>query len=322
MLKIVIDTDIGDDIDDAYAISLALNTNELEILGITTVYRNCHQRALITKSLLNDLGRQDIEVYAGEDFPAKEPIFFWSYDTVNPDGRPNLAHYKPEMSRFKYSDKHAVEFYREAVNKHPGEITLVCLGPLTNLGMFAQKYPEDYKKLKAIVLMGGCFDSDDPEWNIKCDPEGAQNALNRQVPVKMITHDVTKETYLEKPHLDIFDACQKPFMKTLMEVTKLWMTQRNFKKPPFMHDALAISELTKNFCDYKREYVRVETQGSKRGMTIADEQNYAFVADISLALKREEFIEYLIQKLAGDDYVQKDKEICGVGSGRDADSVV
>ncbi|HEY8443290.1 MAG TPA: nucleoside hydrolase [Clostridia bacterium] len=322
MLKIIIDTDIGDDIDDAYALSLALNTKELNILGITTVYRNCHQRALITKSLLNDFGRTDIEVYAGEDFPVKEPIFFWSYDTVNPDGRPNLAHYKPEMSRFKYSDKHAVEFYREAVNQYPYEITLVCLGPLTNLGLFAEKYPEDYKKLHSILLMGGCFGTGGAEWNIKCDPESAQKALNCQVPVKMVTFDVTKETYLLKDHLDALEACQKQYIKTLMEITKLWVAQRNFKKPPIMHDALAISELTQKFCDYKRERIRIETQGRDRGMTIADADNYTFVADVALAVRREDFIKYFIQKMAGEDHVQKNtSDNIVVGSGG-ADNVL
>ena len=72
MTRIIIDTDIGDDIDDAYAIALAVKMQKFDILGVTTVYRNSEQRAKIASALLTALGRGDVGVYAGRDYPYKE----------------------------------------------------------------------------------------------------------------------------------------------------------------------------------------------------------------------------------------------------------
>jgi inosine-uridine nucleoside N-ribohydrolase len=119
----------------------------------------------------------------------------------------------------------------------------------------------------------------------------------------MITYDVTKETYLLKDELNHFNSSSKPYVMTLNKITELWVAQRNYKKPPFMHDALTISELTQKFCDYKTEYIKIETEGEKRGFTTIDPDNYTLKADISTSVKSKEFIEYLIQRILGDNNV-------------------
>lgn len=298
MKKIIIDTDIADDIDDAYAILLAMNTEELDVLGIGTVYRNCRQRALILKSLLNDHGDTATEVYAGEELPLREPLFFWQYDTFGEDGKVNLAYFKKEMERFTYSGKSAVEFYRDAVKKYPNEITFVCLGPLTNLAKFATEYPEDYKKIGALHCMGGALFENSAEWNVKCDPESAEIALkNCAAPITLIPHDVTKKVFLNDGEFAAFRNCKEQSVRTLVEMTELWLSQRRYKKPPIMHDGLAVAELTNRFCEYTDYSVRICLDGVARGKTVIQNEDHTFRARCATLVNDRAFIGYIIKKL-------------------------
>jgi len=300
MKKIIIDTDIADDIDDAYAIVLALKTRELDVLGISTVYRNSRQRALILKSLLSDMGDEKTPVYAGEDTPIKEPEFRWNYDTENKDGKVNLAYFRKDMERFTYSSQSAVEFYRDAVRKYPGEITFVEMGPLTNLAKFATEYPEEYKKLAAVHIMCGYFGDSEGEWNVKCDPESAEIALkNCSVPIKLISYDVTKETYLTEAEYERFKNCPQKAVRTLVEMTDLWLKQRNYKKPPFMHDGLAIAELTENFCDYKEYGVKILLDGERARTKVVFGDDYTFRALCSVGVRDRDCIRYIADKITG-----------------------
>lgn len=119
----------------------------------------------------------------------------------------------------------------------------------------------------------------------------------------MITYDVTKETYLLEDELSHFHRSSKPYVKTLNKITDLWIAQRYYKKPPYMHDALTISELTQKFCDYKTEYIKIETEGEKSGLTTISQNKYSFKADISTSVKNKEFVQYLINKIVGEDNV-------------------
>src|SRR5690554_5986232 len=133
--KLIIDTDIGDDIDDAYAIAFALNRKEFDILGITTVYRNSLQRAKIVSALLDAYDRKDISVYPGEDYPLKNEMHIEDFMTLLPDGRPNIPHYFEELNQYDVSDLNAVDFILQQAEKYPNQITIVAIGPYTNLAL-------------------------------------------------------------------------------------------------------------------------------------------------------------------------------------------
>ena len=119
--KIIIDTDIGDDIDDAYAIALAVRLRAFDILGVTTVYRNSFQRAKIASALLKRLGRGEVSVYAGEDYPRKEQFRVEEFEEKLPDGRPVIPHYSPEFEEMPVRDGNAAAFLAEQAEKYPGE---------------------------------------------------------------------------------------------------------------------------------------------------------------------------------------------------------
>src|SRR5579864_235953 len=118
--KIIIDTDIGDDIDDAFAVALALRSPELQILGITTTFGDTEMRAKLLDRLLGEVGRTDIPVAAGPPTPPKTAFTQLRYAQGGHFAKP--------------SHPDAVTFLLEQIRQHPGEITLVCIGPLVNVG--------------------------------------------------------------------------------------------------------------------------------------------------------------------------------------------
>src|SRR5436305_6808087 len=132
--KIIIDTDIGDDVDDAFAVALAVRSPELQILGITTTYGDTETRAKLLDRLLGEVGRSDIPVAAGVPTPPKTDFTQLKY---------------AEGGRFaKASHPDAVTFLLDAIRKNPGEITLVAIGPLVNVGAAIDKDAETFRKLR------------------------------------------------------------------------------------------------------------------------------------------------------------------------------
>jgi purine nucleosidase len=138
---VIIDTDIGDDLDDAFALGLALQSRELKILGIMTAWGNTPLRARLVGRFLEETRRHEIPIAVGiEKYPAKGKITFTQerYAERGSDGRwPG-----------------AVDFLLGEIRKHPDEITVIAIGPETNLGAAIQRDAEAFRKLKRVVLMG------------------------------------------------------------------------------------------------------------------------------------------------------------------------
>jgi hypothetical protein len=138
--KVIIDSDIGDDVDDAFALALAVRSPEVQILGVTTAFAETEARAKIVDRFLGEVGRSDIPVFAGKA-GGKTPMSQRRYG---------------EGSKFaKSSHADAADFILEQVKKYPGEITLVAIGPLMNVGEVIDRDAATFRKLKRVVIMGG-----------------------------------------------------------------------------------------------------------------------------------------------------------------------
>ncbi len=187
--KIIIDTDIGDDIDDAFAVALALRSPELQIVGISTEFGETETRAKLVDRMLGEAGRQDIPVAIGIHTDAKTSF-----------GQRPYA----EGGHFaKTSHPAAVDFILDQIRKNPGEITLVTIGPLVNVGAIIDRDPQTFKKLKRVVSMGGSIDRGygdpygpptppQPEWNILNDVASAKKLFASGVPVYLMPLDSTQ----------------------------------------------------------------------------------------------------------------------------------
>ncbi len=184
----IIDTDIGDDIDDEFALALALRSPELHILGLTTAYGDTELRERLLDRYLGAIGRADIPVAAGVATPHNNVFTQAAY-----------AHQAPER---KHPD--AVAFLLDQIRAHPGEITLIAIGPLFNVQAAIERDPTTFRQLRRVVIMGGSiyrgYGNDkngsprppEPEWNIKCDPEGARALLSAGIPVFVMPLDSTQ----------------------------------------------------------------------------------------------------------------------------------
>ncbi len=184
---VILDTDIGDDIDDAFALALALQSPELRILGVTTTFGDTELRARLVDRYLAAVGRSDIPVAAGVPTPHSN-VF-------------SQAAYAMREPARKHPD--GVAFLLDQIRSHPKQITLIGIGPLTNVEAAIKRDPVTFRKLKRVVIMGGSiyrgYDSKDgvskqpaAEWNIKCDPAGAKALLGAGVPVFMMPLDSTQ----------------------------------------------------------------------------------------------------------------------------------
>jgi len=202
--RIIIDTDIGDDVDDAFAVALALRSPELQILGISTTFGDTELRAKLLDRLLGEVGRQDIAVVAGK-----------ASQTNNPFTQRKYA----EGGRYtKASHPEAVDFILEQIRRYPGEITLVAIGPLGNIGGLIDKDPETFRKLRRVVIMGGSIEKrygdlgyapprgPEAEWNIKNDVASAQKLFASGVPIFMMPLDSTQMKLDEVKRKILFQA--------------------------------------------------------------------------------------------------------------------
>jgi purine nucleosidase len=188
--KIIIDTDIGDDIDDVFALALALHSPELQILGVTTGFGDTQTRAKLVDRFLGETGHQDIPVGVGTPTTPKTSFTQRPYAQGGHFARPT----HPD----------AVTFILDQIRRYPGEITLVAIGPLVNVGGLIDKDPQAFRKLKRIVIMGGSIERSSgdssygpptppqPEWNILNDIPSAQKLFESGVPVYVMPLDATQ----------------------------------------------------------------------------------------------------------------------------------
>src|SRR6267143_1324457 len=170
--KVIIDTDIGDDIDDAFALALALRSPELQIIGITTTFGDAETRAKLVDRFLAEIGRPEIPVTAGTPTASRGTFTQRRYAEGGHDAKP--------------SHPDAVAFVLEQIRRYPGQVTLIAIGPLMNVGAAIDKDLATFGKLKRVVLMGGSIKRGygdlgytpprppQPEWNILNDIPSAQ----------------------------------------------------------------------------------------------------------------------------------------------------
>ena len=169
-VKLIVDTDIGDDIDDAFALLYLCRHSCVTVEAITTVYKHTAQRAKIAKKLSGG----KIPVYAGANRPLEKDVRILLGETVRENGLIDIDHYSVAASNETYEGEDAAGYIVSALRRNPHEITLLAIGPLTNLAQAAMRDKEALRLAKQIVIMGGMFAQNAPEWNIEIDPHAAR----------------------------------------------------------------------------------------------------------------------------------------------------
>jgi purine nucleosidase len=255
--KIIIDSDIGDDIDDAFAVALALRSPELEILGITTTFGDSETRAKLVDRLLGETGRQDIPVAAGTPTHVTSQFTQRRYAESGHFARP--SHLK------------AVDFILEQIRRYPSQITLVAIGPLVNVGALIDKDPETFRKLRRVVLMGGSiyrgygdmgyFPPHGPqaEWNIVNDIPSAQKLFGSGVPLYVMPLDST-QLKLDEVRRSILFQSGTPLTDSLTLLYHQWG-----QETPTLFDVMTIAYiLNPKLCPVQPMHIRVDEKGFTR----------------------------------------------------------
>ena len=268
--KVILDTDIGDDIDDSFALLLLLESKAFDVLGVTTVFRNAEKRAYMAKELIDSLG-YDVKVYPGEDFPIKSKI----EDLIDPKikakekldekGKYLIPQWSESMRNHKIEQENAVNFIIEQVNKYPGEVTLITIGPMTNVARALEKDPSIENKIKEVRIMGGGIGLSWPEWNVFCDPEAAHKIYYSNI--KTITQvgcNVTLQTGLSPQDVEDLKNNKSKTIALVYDAMMKWFKHYEFTTP-VMHDPLTVASLLKPEI-LTIEKMHVEIDLAKRGI--------------------------------------------------------
>jgi inosine-uridine nucleoside N-ribohydrolase len=229
---VILDTDIGTDIDDAFALALVINSPELELLGVTTVAGDTQARARLAAKLLWEAGGtwRKVPVYAGEP------------------GKPHPIDQTRWANGFTSPALHrsgAVDFIKTEINRRPGKVTVITIGELTNVAALLKSDPSIAKKIKLIAMMGGSValgyapnSKPQPESNIESNPEAAQTVFSSGVPLLVAPLDVTAMLLLDAAGRRRVFTHLTPLTNALTILYYLWGYET-----PVLFDPMAVAML-------------------------------------------------------------------------------
>jgi len=276
--KYFIDTDTASD--DAVALLMALEWDDVEVLGISIVSGNMSvEQGSINARYTVELCKKDIPVYVGADAPLvkKREHADWFH---GPDGMGNMNYPAPKLEE---TNEDFIEVLNNHINQYPDEITLVTLGPLTNVANFIKKYPESFLKLKNIVIMGGASNTvgnvtPAAEYNIWCDPEAADIVFkSKHHDIAMVGWELCRgEANLTEEEMEFaysFKTEKADFTidcnKHALDSSQNWLGDPGLGLPDPVAMAVALNPAVTT--KVSRHNVQVVIEGPARGMTIVDQ---------------------------------------------------
>ena len=278
--KVILDTDIGSDIDDALALAYLLREPCCELLGVTTLTGQPDLRAEMVSAVCRNIGRGDIPIHVG----CSEPLI--------------IAQRQPEAAqasrlgdwpREKFSMQNtAVEFLRDTIRKHPGEITLLTIGPLTNIATLFALDPEIPSLLAEHVLMCGNFSALHGEWNAVLDPHATAiaygNTARAQCPVHLsYGFDITTQVTMHRDQVRE-KLRSAPVLAPVADFAEVWFER--YSELITWHDPLAAVGIFHRdaVCTYREGDISVPLDGVTAGWTIplhSDSPRHRFASTVN-----------------------------------------
>jgi purine nucleosidase len=277
--KVILDTDIGDDIDDAFALALAFRSPELQILQIDSAYGDTRLRARLLEHLLHDAALPQVPVAEGVVTHSTNVFTQHAY-----------AEQQAEPSQ-PYAD--AIGTSLDLIRKSPGEVTLIAIAPLSNIGAMIDRDPATFRKLKRVVLMGGSIHrgyndskTPEPEWNIKMEIGSARKLFASGVPIFVMPLDATNLKLDEAKRQLIFKH-GSPLTDQLAILYRQWGS-----KTPTLFDAMAVAyAIDPALCPTTPLHLSVDD----RGMTVPGDG--APNAQVCLKSSSDAFFHFYLPRL-------------------------
>jgi inosine-uridine nucleoside N-ribohydrolase len=264
--KVIIDTDPG--VDDAFALLLAMQSPELKVLAVTAVAGNVPLSVTLPNALrlVEIAGHSDIPVAGGAASPLTRTLITAAYA----HGNNGLAGVQFPAAKLQPVKEPAADLICKVVRENAGEISIVGIGPLTNVALALRQDPEIASKIRSIVLMGGSLSGGNvtpaAEFNFYVDPEAASIVFDSGVPIRMVGLDVTRKVTLTEQHVAALRAGKGKVSEAAARIAEAVMKMAHSEKwhgGPNLHDPLAVSSMIDQeiltFEDYE---VEIETLGS------------------------------------------------------------
>ncbi len=300
--KVIFDCDLGGDIDDAFAMSLLLSSqDQFEILGFCMDHGNTPGRGQVATKILYETGLDNIPVYLGRHTPSvvgedtqlegKSPQMIWAED----------------FESLKPQKKQASDFILEMLNKYRGEIILFTVGPVDNIGDVLDKDPEALKKAKRVISMFGSIEigygggEPSAEWNVRGSIAAAKKYINSGANITLAPLDITDHVIYPQNYLLALSMRQTPLTDAISALYSLWFRHADWAVQPKMFDGVAVGmALWPDLFETKRMFVYVDDDG----FTKVDSSKSPNCT-VGIKINDKEFLQRMHQRLVTQNFKRK-----------------
>jgi inosine-uridine nucleoside N-ribohydrolase len=291
--KVILDSDLGGDIDDAFALALILASPEIELLGVVMDHGNTPERAQIACRMLYETGMEKIPVLVGRKTnDSYSDQFYWGegFDKVQP------------------SKQSAADFIIEQLKKYPNEVILITIGPVPNMSDIIDKDPGALKLAKHVYSMFGSFymgyNSSPvpvPECNVVSDVKASKKFVSSGAKITFAGLDITTYVKLKYELIEVLNERKSPLTDAVVGLYSLWGFGSEPKPEPVLFDAVAVSMiLWPELFTTKKAFVKVTDEG----YTVIDESREPN-CEIGMSVKTEEFLKKYIDRLMKQNLMRK-----------------
>ncbi len=304
--QILFDTDPG--IDDACAILLALASPELTLEGLSVVHGNCslQQATRNALSVLELANASQIPVAVGCELPLVQPSLL----APETHGNTGLGYAELPEPRSRPTVQHGSDFLIEKILSSPGEVTLVAIGPLTNVALAIRQEPRLISAVKEVIVMGGAIRHEGnttalAEFNTYVDPHAAHIVYHSGMPITLVPLDVTYQCVLTSEDVKRIRRVDSPVTKFIEDATSFYMEFHDSYQGIqgcVINDPLALAlTFAPELCSYQALYVDVDIAGGvSMGKTIGDFYNYGKSKPnmkVALGVSAREFIDLFVERI-------------------------
>jgi purine nucleosidase len=290
-LPVVLDTDIGSDVDDILALTLLANSPEFNLVGVTTVYGDTLLRARMVRYVLDHLGLSHIPVGVGDrETMSGRPVWWAGHEGAS----------MPDLDQVPVDDMPpAQEFLQRAATQHHGDLHLLAIGPLTNIARAILADPAFGQAIAHLTIMGGGFWGQKVEHNIKCDAAAADIVVRSGIPMTFCGVDVTLQVKLREADMPRLRDAEHGLGAMLEEEVRRWWAHKNATEN-HLHDPLAVLSLIRpDLFRFEQCDIRTELEGPDAGRTHPErcgEGSIRIAADIDAPAAEQE----IVRRIAGD----------------------
>ncbi|MCC6568701.1 MAG: nucleoside hydrolase [Anaerolineales bacterium] len=306
MKHIILDTDPG--IDDSLAILLALASPEISLEGLSIVHGNCSLAQATTNalSILELANATHIPVAVGCELPLVQPSLL----APETHGNTGLGYAKLSEPRTQPTRRHGCDFLIERIMSAPDEVTLVAIGPLTNIALAIRQEPRIVNALNELIIMGGAIRYEGnttalAEFNTYADPHAAHIVYHAGIPTTLVPLDVTYQCVLTQGDVDRLLQLDSPLTRFIADATRFYMEFHDAYQGVqgcVINDPLALAlTFAPELCDYQELPVDVDISGGvSLGKTIGDFYNYnkkPANMKVALGVRPRDFIEMFLERM-------------------------